>query len=41
MKLSTSNIKTFLMFSQKKAFFIFRETEIRKKIPYISGNEIP
>ena len=42
MKLSSSNIKTFLTFSQKKAFIIFRESEtpkkISEKISYTSGN---
>ena len=33
MKLSSSNIKKFLTFSQKKAFLIFRETETPQKIP--------
>ena len=31
MELSGSNIKKFLIFSQKKAFLIFRETETPKK----------
>ena len=31
MKLSSSNIKKFLMFSQKKALLIFWETETPKK----------
>ena len=34
MELSGSNIKKFLIFFQKKAFFIFQETELS----YISGN---
>ena len=34
MKLSRSNIKKFLVFSQKKAFLIFQETELS----YFSGN---
>ena len=46
MELSSSNIKKFLIFSQKKAFLIFREMELPyilgnenpEKIPYISGN---
>ena len=46
MKLSNYNIKKFLIFSQKKAFLIFREMELSyilgngnpEKIPYISGN---
>ena len=46
MELSSSNIKKFLTFSQKKAFLIFRETETPKKFltfqekefSYISGN---
>ena len=49
MELSGCNIKKFLIVSQKKAFFIFRETEIPKKIlifqetelSYISGNRNP
>ena len=40
MELSNSNIKKFLIFSQKKAF-IFWETETPKKLPYISGNGNP
>ena len=31
MELSSSNIKKFLIFSQKKAFLIFQETETPKK----------
>ena len=31
MELSSSNIKKFLIFSQKKAFLIFRGTETSKK----------
>ena len=32
-------MKKFLIFSQKKAFLVFHETEAPpKKIPYISGN---
>ena len=31
MELSSSNIKRFLIFSQKKAFLIFRETDTPKK----------
>ena len=39
MKLSSSNIKKFLIFSETKAFLTFQETEIPpKKIPNISGN---
>ena len=46
MELSGSNIKKCLIFSQKKACFIFREVEIPKKIlifhvtqlSYISGS---
>ena len=38
MELSGSNIKTFLMFSQKNTFLAFRETETPKKFPYTSGN---
>ena len=38
MELSGSNIKKFLIFSQKKAFHIFREIETPKKIIYVSGN---
>ena len=48
MELSCSNIKKFLIFSQKKAFLIFWETESPKKsfilqetkFAYISGNQI-
>ena len=36
MELSDCNVKKFLIFSQKKACVIFRETE--KKLFYISGN---
>ena len=35
-KLSSSNIETFLIFSQKKAFLIFQKTETLKN-SYISG----
>ena len=35
---SGSNIKKFLIFSQKKAFLIFRETDAPQKTLYISGN---
>ena len=46
MKLSSSNIKKIIIFSQKKAFLIFQETETPKKffifqekeLSYISGN---
>ena len=46
MELSGSNIKKFLIFSQKKAFLIFWGIELSyilgngdlEKIPYISGN---
>ena len=49
MELSSSNIKKFLIFSQKKDFLIFRETETPKKflifqereLSYISGNGNP
>ena len=50
MELSSSNIKKFLIFSQKEAFFIFREMEFsyilgnenpEKKNPYISENGNP
>ena len=49
MELSSSNIKKFLVFSQKKAFLIFWEMELLyilgnsnpEKIPYISGNRNP
>ena len=49
MKLSSSNIKKFLIFSQKKAFLLFKETETRKKfvifremkLSYITGNGNP
>ena len=48
MELSTSNIKKFLIFSQKKTFLIFRETETSKKflifqeteLFYSSGNSL-
>ena len=47
MELSSSNIKKFLIFSQKKAFFIFQEMKIShisgnkntEKYPYFSGNK--
>ena len=46
MELSDLNIKKFFIFSQKKAFLIFREMKLSYilgnenpgKIPYISGN---
>ena len=46
MELSSSNFKKFLIFSQKKACFIFPKTETPKKfflfqeteLSYISGN---
>ena len=38
MELFGPNIKKFLIFSQKKAFLIFQETETPKKNPYILGN---
>ena len=38
MELSGSNVKKFLIFSQKKAFLIFWEKETSKQISYISGN---
>ena len=49
MELSGSNIKRFLIFSQKKSFHIFRETETLKKfllfqemkLSYISGKGNP
>ena len=49
MNLSCSNIKKFLIFSQKKAFLIFPETETPKKfiifqekeLYYISANGNP
>ena len=49
MELSNSNIRKFLIFFQKKAFLIFRETETLKKffifweekLSYISGNGNP
>ena len=49
MKLSSSNIKKFLIFSQKKTFLTFRKTEAPKKffilqereLSYISGNGNP
>ena len=40
MKLSGSNIKKFLIFSQKKALLLFQETEIPKKISYMLFREI-
>ena len=49
MKLSNSNIKKFVIFSQKKAILIFQETETPKnffifretELSYISGNGNP
>ena len=41
MEPSGSNIKKFVIFSQNKAFLIFRQMETLKKIPYISGNRNP
>ena len=49
MKLSGSNIKKFVIFSQKKAFLIFREKEKPNKFlifeeterSYISGSNFP
>ena len=49
MELSNSNIKKFLIFSKKKVFLIFQETEIPKtlfrfqesQVSYISGNRNP
>ena len=38
MKLSSFNIKKFLIVSETKAFLIPRETETPQKILYISGN---
>ena len=46
MGLSNSSIKKFLIFSQKKAFLIFRDMELYyilgkgnpEKVPYILGN---
>ena len=38
MEVFNSNIKKFLIFSIKKAFFVFQQMEMLKKIPYISGN---
>ena len=40
MKLSGSNIKKFLIFSQKKAFLIFRITETRKKFLMFQETEL-
>ena len=48
-KLLSSNVNRFLIFSQKKAFHIFRETETPKKfiifqeteLSYIPGNSFP
>ena len=39
MELYSSNIKIFLIFSQKKAVLIFQETETLKKTPYIFSKE--
>ena len=41
MTLFESNIKKFLIFSEKKAFLIFQEKKTPKKIPYILGNRNP
>ena len=37
MEFSSLNVKNFFIFSQKKAFLIFREMELFKKTSYISG----
>ena len=49
MKLSSSNVNKFLIFSQKKVFLIFQETETPQKflifqetkLPYILGKRNP
>ena len=49
MELCGSNIKNFLIFSQKKAFLIFRENETPKiffifqetELSYVSGSNFP
>ena len=38
MKISNPKVKNFLIFSQKKPFLIFQETETPEKVPYISEN---
>ena len=38
MQLSNSNIKKFLILSQKKAFLLFLKNGNPKEISYISGN---
>ena len=37
---NSSNIKKFLLFSQKEAFLIFRETETSKKFLIFQGKEL-
>ena len=39
-KLSNSNVKTVLIFSQKKAVLIFQETEIQKKFMIFSSKKL-
>ena len=39
-EVSSSNIKEILMFSQKKAFLVFRETETPKKFLVIQETEL-
>ena len=39
MEVPSSNIKKFLIFSQKRAFLIFRETEIPKKRNFLIFQE--
>ena len=39
MELSNSNIKKFLLYSQKKAFLILQEKETPEKFIYISENK--
>ena len=41
MKLPSSNIKNFLVFSQKKTFLIFQETLTPEKFIYILGKGNP
>ena len=40
MELSGSNIKKFLIFSQKKTFLVFRETETPKKVFVFQETEL-
>ena len=39
--LKKEKIKKFVIFSEKKAFLIFRETELFKKSSFISGENFP